>query len=395
MTRVIDALMSRSAFIIVVIVALFYFFYDIHVSAQTFGSNIRCWNLPNITVTVGLILALYLARQIDARMKRALRDLWLQGTLPGADNPVPALEQRIFQGAARIEVMSALLMMFVMALAYAWTEGPVLLDVLSTMSGPLTPWSVKAEILLSFFLPIILGIIAGVVAGAFFGRLATYGSAAAVLSDTDTYLHIAPGHFDGANGFRPIGEFYLYQAVLTAIPLLWLSGWALVLPWYHAGQCWAQAVDPAFTQRLSWQFYTQWLVVAGFTYAGFIRPILLLRQRLKAARSQLLATRVPEIEGEIARLKILHANAPEKNVRRALAGRTDELAREHWAIRNMRCWPMDAATFTKYAPLEIAANLAPILLGPLISTANSAGDGTSATQGLFDGLGLFLRRLVS
>ena len=395
MTRVIDRLMSRSAFIFVTIIALLYFFYDIRASALMFGTNLRCWNLPNITVTIALILALYLARQIDARMKRALRDLWLQGTLPGADDPTPALEQRIFLGAERTEVMSALLMMLVMVGSYAWTEAHVLPYVFATMADPLVDGNVKTELVASFFLPMVLGVISGLVAGAFFGRLATYGSAAAVLSDPETQLHISPGHFDGANGFRPVGAFYLFQALLTAIPLVWLSGWALALPWYHAGQCYAQAVDPAYTQRLSWQFYGQWLVVACFTYAAFIRPVLRLRHRLKRARSELLTKRMPEIENEIARLKTMLAGAPEKNVRNSITARSLELAREHWAIRNMRCWPMDAATFSKYAPLEIATNIAPILVGPMLSASNASGGATSSPAGLLEGLGLFLRRLLA
>jgi hypothetical protein len=104
---------------------------------------------------------------------------------------------------------------------------------------------------------------------------------------------------------------------------------------------------------------------------------------------------MPEIENEIARLKTMLAGAPEKNVRNSITARSLELAREHWAIRNMRCWPMDAATFSKYAPLEIATNIAPILVGPMLSASNASGGATSSPAGLLDGLGLFLRRLFA
>lgn len=394
MARVVDVLMSRAAFIVIVSVALFFFVYDVRSSILMFGANFSCWNLPNITVTVALILALYLARQIDARMRRALYELWLQGTLPGAAGPRTDLLERIFKGSTRREVLSALLMMLVMLVSYAWSTAPFLPSVLEVMSSPVASAEAKREMLLSFFLPIALGVFSGLVAGAFFGRLVTYGSAAAVLASPDTELNIRPGHFDGANGFKPVGDFYLYQAVLTAIPLLWLSGWALALPWYHRAQCYALPIDPAYTLRVSWQLYGQWLVIACFTYIGFVRPVLELRSRLKRARAELLAKRVPEIESEIARLKHALAETPDENRRAAIEVTINDLARERWSIGNMRCWPMDKATFNKYAPVEIASNVAPLLLGPLLSTAHAQdGNPISLASELVSCFGSFLRQL--
>jgi hypothetical protein len=188
---------------------------------------------------------------------------------------------------------------------------------------------------------------------------------ATVLADPQTRLNVRPGHFDGANGLKPVGDFYLYQALLTAIPLLWLAGWALILPWYYSAACFGE-VDPSYTWRVRWQFYGQWLVVASFTYVGFIRPVLALRRRLAERRDDLRRNRIPQIEAEIAALKGTLAAAGEGE-RRSIETRIDDLAREHWAIRNMSCWPMDRGTFQKYAPVEIVSNVAPVLVGPLLS----------------------------
>jgi len=220
-----------------------------------------------------------------------------------------------------------------------------------------------------------LGLLAGLVAGAFFGRLATYGAMATVLADRSTRLNVRPGHFDGANGLKPVGDFYLYQALLTAIPLIWLAGWALIVPWYYAAPCFGE-FDPSYTWRLRWQFYGQWLVVAAFTYLGFIRPVLALRRRLIETRADLRTNRIPQIETEIARLKATLPGTLEPEQHRLIEATIDALAREHWAIRNMRCWPMDKGTFQKYAPVEIVANVAPVLVGPLMSF----GDMQAATQ---------------
>ena len=393
MARIVDMLMSRPAFILIASAQLLYFVYDVRSSILTYGTDVRCWNLPNITVTFALIPALYLARQIDARMRSALHELWLQGTLPNTADPGPTLQERILKGSTHREIFSALLMMLVMIVSYAWSA-PSLRLAVATISDPLASAEMKRVILLSLFWPIAVGVLSGLVAGAFFGRLATYGSAAAVLASPDTTLNIRPGHFDGANGFRPVGDFYLYQAVLTAIPLLWLSGWALATPWYHGSQCYAHPIDPAYTLRVSLQCYGQWLVVACFTYVGFVRPVLKLRARLKRTRAELLAKRVPEIESEIVRLKTTLAGTPEEKARTSIEARIHDLAREHWAIRTMSCWPMDKATFSKYAPLEILSNVVPILVGPMLSVAQAqSGDQTMLPSELLSRFGSFLRRI--
>lgn len=392
--HIIDVLMSRGAFLVITAAALTYFVYDVSSSLMTFGFQISCWNLPNITVTVALIGALYLARQIDARMRGALHELWLQGTLPAGASPDNGLVDLILKGSARRELLAALLMMAVMIAAYAWSTTPYFEQILAAMMAPDASAEAQTTLLLSFFLPIGLGTAAGLVAGAFFGRLATYGSVAAVLARPETGLNIQPGHFDGANGLKPVGDFYLFQAVLTAIPLLWLSGWALALPWYHSTQCYADPIDPAYTATVQWQYYGQWLVIAGFTYVGFVRPVLELRNRLKRDQRDMLAKRVPEIEAEIASLNAGLARAADDSRRLGQEAAINELAKERWAIRNMRCWPMDKATFSKYAPVEIISNAAPLLLGPLLARAHlQFANPSFLPYDIITGAGSFLRRL--
>lgn len=368
MSRIVDALMSRAAFVLIVALALGYFAYDVGQSLAG-GIAVRCWNWPNITITVALILALHLARQIDERSRAALYQLWLQGTLPQEADPRAELQQRILHGRARKEVGCALLIMLVMAAAYAWSEAPYLPDFVRVMQSLEVDAAVKMQLAVGFFGAVSLGLLAGLVAGAFFGRLATYGAMATVLADPQTRLNVRPGHFDGANGLKPVGDFYLYQALLTAIPLVWLAGWALILPWYYSAACFGE-VDPSYIWRVRWQFYGQWLVVASFTYFGFIRPVLALRRRLAETRADLRKNRIPQIEAEIAGLKgaLAIVSAGE---RPAIETRIDDLAREHWAIGRMSCWPMDRATFSKYAPVEIATNVAPVLVGPLLSLGDA------------------------
>jgi hypothetical protein len=216
---------------------------------------------------------------------------------------------------------------------------------------------------------------------------------ATVLADRQTRLNVRPGHFDGANGLKPVGDFYLYQALLTAIPLVWLAGWALVLPWYFGAPC-SGVVDPDYIWRVRWQFYGQWLVVATFTYFGFVRPVFALRHRLIVTRNELWKTRAPQVEAEIVRLKAALPGISDDDEKGAIETKIHDLAREHWAIRNMNCWPMDRSTFHKYAPVEIVSNVAPVLVGPFLSFTDGAASGQDAgSSGFIGTLMSFLRAL--
>jgi hypothetical protein len=284
--------------------------------------------------------------------------------------------------------------MLVMIAAYAWSEAPHLPDLVKILESPQVDVGSKRQLAIGFLGAVTLGILSGLVAGAFFGRLATYGSMATVLADRRTELNVRPGHFDGANGLKPVGDFYLYQALLTAIPLLWLAGWALALPWYYAAPCFGE-VDPSYVWRVRWQFYGQWLVVASFTYLGFIRPVFALRRRLIETRNDLLENRIPQIEAEIARLKGTLAATLEAERRNSIETRVHDLAREHWAIRNMSCWPMDKGTFHKYAPVEIVSNVAPVLVGPLLSVGEMHAAAQSPAASDVMGLGGLVTLLKS
>lgn len=358
MGRIIDILMSRAAFVAVVVVCGAILAYETTVSLRIHAGNLACLNWQNITVMAAIVGGLYLAGQIDERLRKALEELWLQGTLDYATNPIHGLQQRIMARHRRRETLSALLFLGMMLVVYVPFYRPLVGTLLDAGAG----LEAKRQTVLLLLLPILLGLVVSVIVGAFFGRLATYGLAASVLADPGTKLSIRPTHFDGANGFRPLGDFYLYQAVLTALPLLWLAAWAYVYPSYSESQ---QAVcGIAAMPWFTWQAFAQWLVVACFAYVGFVRPVLALRRRLVAARTELAAERLPALEFQIAALRQKLEEPFSEGARSSFEARLQELAREHWAIRNMRVWPMDAGTLRKYAPVEIATKVLPLAIAP-------------------------------
>jgi hypothetical protein len=197
--------------------------------------------------------------------------------------------------------------------------------------------------------------VCGFYAGAFFGTAAAHGEFAAVLAGENIRLRIRPDHFDGASGLKPIGDLYLYQAFLTALPLLWFAGWWLVIPVYEPYGC----VGPDYS---AWRapFVVQWLVTLTFTYLGFIRPILRLRRRVLGEQMRIKREDVPRIEEEIRRLQqqVLQGDLS-VDERKSNNDKIDRHAFYVWSVRQMSSWPMDSRTQRRYFSVQAFVSVVP------------------------------------
>ena len=67
------------------------------------------------------------------------------------------------------------------------------------------------------------------IAGFYIGRTLAYGWFGIALKEEQFTLRLIPDRVDGAGGLKPIGDFYLYQAMVVAIPALFVGLWALLI----------------------------------------------------------------------------------------------------------------------------------------------------------------------
>src|SRR5262249_20889856 len=73
--------------------------------------------------------------------------------------------------------------------------------------------------------------VAGAVAGHHLGRFACYGLRLMTqFHRAGIALRVRPGHIDGCAGLKPVGDFYFYQAMVTALPALFIAVWLFVIP---------------------------------------------------------------------------------------------------------------------------------------------------------------------
>ena len=127
----------------------------------------------------------------------------------------------------------------------------------------------------------------GALAGHRLGSAAAYGTFATLLRRSGGDLRLVPGHYDGAGGANQIGGFLVFQGVLAAVPLIWLTVWI----WLIDG--WASYAD--------WRthFYVLWIIAAFVMYMGCAMPVISLTRVFARAKGDAAARMLPATLAEI------------------------------------------------------------------------------------------------
>ena len=339
------------------VVAL-YLVYQIWLNSKYYGTDWACWDYMLISGFLAFLVAISLATGIDQRLDAAIDRLRLNNALVITDDGVARLKQEMSQRGNAVQAWSALLIGFLIFGSYVWVFGDLAAQIWRAWQQGSLPEGGWALVELGIFT--VISALSAALAGVFFGRLTHYGTLAAVLSNDETRLRIVPGHFDGVCGLKPIGDFYLFQALLLAIPILWLGvWWSWIIPHYKDVICTVTG-QPQFLFR-EWQepFFIQWLVVLGYFYMGFMRPFLELRRHIHSTKVKLNSNEATWLEREIFEFqRRLVSNADDSHLMNSED--IDRLSRRLWSIRTMPDWPMDPLTLAKYRSVVVGQVLLPL-----------------------------------
>ena len=335
-----------------------YLGYQIWLNARYYGTDWPCWDYMLISGFLAFLLAIGLALDLNRRLDTAIEGLRLNNALILTDDGVTRLKLAMTARGKRIQVVSGLAMGVLIFGCYIWVFGELTIQIWQLLRQGALPEGGSALVELAVFTAI--SALAAALAGLFFGRLTHFGTLASVLSSNDVQLRIVPGHFDGASGLKPIGDFYLFQALLLAIPILWLGAWwAWVIPSYKDVICSVTGQRQFLFAEWQGPFFVQWLVVVGYFFAGFVWPFLTLRKRIRAAKAILTSEQAPKLEREIIALQRPLASSEDGSSSSVLDD-IDHRALRLWSIRSMTDWPMDASTAAKYRSLVLGEVLMPL-----------------------------------
>jgi hypothetical protein len=200
------------------------------------------------------------------------------------------------------------------------------------------------------YLLLIAEMLGGYIAGCYLGRMACYGAVGSMLKARGIKLHVIFGHPDTVGGLKPLGDFYFYQAMIVAIPAIFLATWLLLIPL------------PVFEGRYDrWREpYVGLLALAIFIEVlAFVLPLwsfhrdMVRQKRLLLEEADRLSLRIAEIQAKLAEEGV---DSEKQILKEALSAMTAR----YRTIEDLPEWPVDLRTRRLFGLNNLA------LLVPLI-----------------------------
>lgn len=188
---------------------------------------------------------------------------------------------------------------------------------------------------------------AAYIVGRHIAHVTLYGKLGDILSKRGLALHVQPGHLDGAAGLKPVGELYLFQAMLLAIPAAYLAIWWLLIPAFERYREWR---DP---------YMGLLLLVLALEILAFLLPMwsfhreMQRQKRIYLERADKLSFEVQVLQDQLARAD---KSEDRDRIKEDLAAKTQR----YWDIEHMPTWPVDASVRNRFT-ISNAVLFLPIL----------------------------------
>ncbi|WP_062306598.1 hypothetical protein [Demequina subtropica] len=215
-----------------------------------------------------------------------------------------------------------------------------------------------AEILLACLAGYLVGRATGVVLG-----IAMLGGR--IQRGAQWTLTVQPGHGDGAAGMRPVGDLFLKQAAVVAVPAVWLvlvlwgkslaavgkSGWAAMAGFAHLGTGWGD-----------WYFALLPVAIA-LEIAAFILPMVAFHRSM-TAQKRVLESKADRESKELVELEDELRGAYDDATRATLRSQISAIRARGAQIAEMPTWPVDTTVRRRFT-VRNAILLFPIVLNAL------------------------------
>jgi hypothetical protein len=190
---------------------------------------------------------------------------------------------------------------------------------------------------------VVVEVFGGAIAGAYLGRMAANGVVIWAASREGIAIRVKPGHVDGCAGWKPLGDFYFFQALVTATPAVFLATWLVLIPiWpHHRYDTWREP-------------YVGLLFVAiVFEILAFIIPIWSLHHMM-AKQKKALLPQADALSQEIASIEAQLADSEGSVPREGLQDRLARLTKKYWDIESMPTWPVDTTVRRRFTLNSVA-----------------------------------------
>jgi hypothetical protein len=147
---------------------------------------------------------------------------------------------------------------------------------------------------------------------------------------------VQPSHVDGVAGLKPVGDFYFYQAMVAAIPAIFLAAWWFLFPiWPRDYSHW----EESYLVLLSAAMMAEIL--------AFLIPIWGFHRIMVSAKEKFLKD-ADRLSVEISELRRGKESDQHANSKKLLSEQIESKTQRYWAIENMPTWPVDIKTKRRF-----------------------------------------------
>ena len=278
----------------------------------SYGQTWVEWDWLLLSGTITFLGGIGLARQVPRKMRIALHRLADRGTLVATVDDLSALEQRLHRTAAD------------------WARKGAIMVALATAASFFSIYGLSNGLLT------LLEMIGGFIVGWVLGQMSAYGSLLRLIRQEHLSLRAEPEHTDGVCGFKPLGDFYGFQALVAAIPAIFLALWWVIIPIFPRDYShWRQP-------------YAGLLALAiGFEVLVLVVPLVLFHQEMERQK-QLLLIEADRLSRDMVALRSQLVQTDSADQRRELEARLAYLIDRHHKIEQMTTWPIHPQTLRRF-----------------------------------------------
>lgn len=179
--------------------------------------------------------------------------------------------------------------------------------------------------------------------GRIFGIMVAYGTLGSLLKKENIVLSLKPDHIDGAAGLKPIGDFYLFQAIIASVPAFFIGTWSVLLTlWSKNGYV------PQST--LAWKEKAILLLILAiiFEILVFILPMRSFNTAMGEFKAELLKN-ADGISQDIVIMKEQILNTKNEQEYNLIKSKISHLNERYQAYEKMPTWPIALKTGKLFA----------------------------------------------
>lgn len=283
-----------------------------------------------ISAWILLLVGISIAQQLDGRFEQMLRRLSNRQAISLSPAKFEEFLDRLGDRARLAAVIGGLLLPAILLAAYAWVDS-------GRAWGSMAP-SERAWLLGE----ITLESISALIAGRYVGRGVFYGLLGKQMTHDGVRLNMIFGHSDHAAGLRPIGDFYFFQAMVTALPVVFFAFWVLMMPVWSA--LWPDT-DPTFGLRWKNIYLGFFFIAMSVEMVAFALPLWFFHQEMVRQKLRLM----PRADELSAELSLLQRDRTKQRSMRADTPEPAQLVEQIELIESLPTWPLAPDVRNRFA----------------------------------------------